>query len=118
MPQPLFLLRRQVWIAKHVDDATPLYHTIGAHHLRHRLYGGHLHDGNTGLFQFGRDRSAAASRGASGGGEDHRIDAILLQLGGDLPPQAPAVGQRIGQPRGGDELVVQLANHAAFLQIA
>jgi hypothetical protein len=33
-----------------------------------------LHSGNTGLFQFGRDRSAAASAGPSGGRKDDRIN--------------------------------------------
>jgi hypothetical protein len=61
-----------------MDNPTALDHTVRAHHLRHRKHGGDLHDWNAGLFEFGRDRSAAASGSTSGGGEDHRIDARLL----------------------------------------
>jgi hypothetical protein len=61
-----------------MDNTTPLDYTVRAHHFRHRKHGGHLHDWNTRLFELGRDRSAAASGRPSRGGEDHRIDALLL----------------------------------------
>jgi hypothetical protein len=95
LPQLFFLLRRQVWIAADMHNTAPLDHTVRAHHLRHRKHGGHLHDWNARFFELGRDRSAAASGGPSRGGEDHRIDALLLQLLSDLMTQATAIGQRV-----------------------
>jgi hypothetical protein len=61
-----------------MDNATPLDHTVRAHHLRHWEYGSDLHDWDAGLFEFGRDRSTAASGSASSGGENHGVDARLL----------------------------------------
>jgi hypothetical protein len=61
-----------------MDNPTSLDYTVRAHHLCHRKHRGYLHDWNPRLFELGRDRSAAASGRPSRGGEDHRIDALLL----------------------------------------
>jgi hypothetical protein len=61
-----------------MHNAAALDHTVGADHLRHRQHGRHLHHGNAGLFEFGRNRSTAASGRPSRGGEDDRIDAFGL----------------------------------------
>ena len=78
LPQRFFLRWRQGWVAQDMDNTATLDDTVRADHLRHGQHRGDLHDGNTGLFEFGGDRSTAASGRPSGGGEDHRIDALLL----------------------------------------
>ena len=55
-----------------MDDAAPLYHAVGADHFGHRHDRRDLGHGNTRFFEFGRDRSAAASGRASSGGENDR----------------------------------------------
>jgi len=78
LPQRFFLCGREVWIAQDMDNTAALDDTVRADHLRHGHHGGDLHDGDTGLLEFGRDRSAAASGRASRGSKDDRIDPLVL----------------------------------------
>ena len=57
-----------------MHDAGAQYHAIGTDHLGDRFRGGDLHDGNTGFFEFGGDRSAAARARPSRRCENDRID--------------------------------------------
>jgi hypothetical protein len=99
VPQLPFFFLGQVGIAKDVHNATTLHNAVRADHLGHWHDGGNLYDGNTGLFEFGRDRSTAARAGASRGGQNHGLYPFGLELLGDLPPQTAAIGDRVGEPR-------------------
>lgn len=96
MPQGFFLRWGQIRIAQHMDNTTALDDTVRANHLCYGHHRGDLHDGDTGLLEFGRDRSAAASGRASRGGQNDRINPLLLELLSDLTPQPTTVGKRIG----------------------
>jgi hypothetical protein len=61
-----------------MDDAGAQDDTVGADHLGDRLCGGNLHHRDAGFFQFGRDRSAAASAGASRRRKDDGVDPVLF----------------------------------------
>lgn len=80
-----------------MDNAAALNHAVRTHHLRYRDDRGDLGDRNAGLFEFGCNRSTAASGRASRGGEDDRIDPLRFELRGDFPTQSAAIGQRISQ---------------------
>ena len=67
-----------------MDNATSLYDTIGADHFGHWHNGGHLGHGNARFFEFGRDRSTAASGSASSRGEDDRRNPFGLEFLRDL----------------------------------
>jgi hypothetical protein len=95
LPQRLFLRRREVWIAQDMDNTATLDDTVRADHLRHGHHRSDLHDRNTGLLEFGRNRSAAASGRPSRGGQDDRIDPLCLELLRDLATKPTAVSQRI-----------------------
>ena len=84
-PQLFFLRGRQFGIAGDMDDAGAQDDTVGADHLGDRLRGGNLHYRDAGFFQLGRDRSAAASAGASRGRQDNGVDAVPFNFFGDLP---------------------------------
>lgn len=114
LPQRLLFHRRKGRIAQDMDNTAPLNDTVRADHLCHRQYRSDLHDGDTGLLELGGDRSTAASRRPSRGGQDDGIHPLVLELLRDLTPQPPTVSQRIGQARGGDKTIVQLANHSGF----
>ena len=58
-----------------MDYAVTLDYAVGPYHAGYRGDGGDLGYGDASLFEFGCDRSAAASGGPSSGGEHHRIDA-------------------------------------------
>jgi hypothetical protein len=64
--QFLFVVGWQLGVAGDVNDAGAQNYPVGADHLGDRQGGSNLHYGNAGFLQFGRDRSAAASAGASG----------------------------------------------------
>jgi hypothetical protein len=117
VPQLLFFLLGQISIAKDVHNTTPLHNAVRADHLGHWHDRGDLDDGYTGLFEFGRDRSTAASAGASRGGQNHSLDSLGLELLGDLPSQTATIGDRVGEPRRGHETVVQLAHHPGFFEL-
>jgi hypothetical protein len=92
----LFLLRRNPGIAHHVNDGVAENQAIGTHHLGDGQRRGDLYRWNTCFFQLSRDRSAAASAGSSGGGQDHGVDTALLRLLGHLTAHAACVRERIG----------------------
>ena len=98
MPQLSFFLLRQVGIAQDVHNATALHNAVRADHFSYWHDRGDLHDGNTGLFEFGRDRSTAARTGASRGGQNDGLHPVGLELLGNLPPQTAAIGERVGEP--------------------
>ena len=64
-PQFFFLCRRQLGVAGDMHDAGAEDDAVGADHFGDGFGGGDLHHGNAGFFEFGRDRSAAASAGSS-----------------------------------------------------
>lgn len=74
-----------------MDNATALDHAVGAHHLGHRLYGGDLRNGNTGFFEFRRNRSTAACGRPSRRGENDRLYPIRLQLRRDFATESATV---------------------------
>src|SRR6185295_17220297 len=94
------------------------YHAIGTDHLGDRFRGGDLHDGNTGFFEFGGDRSAAARAGPSRGRQDNSVNSLLFDLGGHFPAESARVGKWIGSAAGGKKLIVELADHAASFHFA
>lgn len=96
LPERFFLRRREVGISQDMHNTAALDDTVRADHLRHRHHGGDLHDGDTSLFELGRDRSTAARGRPSRGSQDDRIDPLCLELLRDLATKPPAVGQRIG----------------------
>src|SRR5262245_29664788 len=100
-----------------MDDTTTLDNAVRADHLRHWHDRGDLDDGYTYLFEFGRDRSTAASAGASRGGQNHGLHSLGLELLGNLPSQAAAIGERVGEPRRRDKTVVQLAHRPGFFEL-
>lgn len=80
-----------------MHNATALDNAIGADHLGDRHDGGHLHNGNTGFFEFGGDRSTAACGRPSRRGEDDGINPLGLKFLSDFASKATAVGQWIDQ---------------------
>ena len=84
LPQRLFFHRWEGWIAQDMDNAATLNHTVRANHLCHGQYRSDLHDGDTGLLEFGGDRSTAASGRSSRGGQDDRIHPLILEFLRDL----------------------------------
>ena len=113
-PHFLFFLRRHFGIADDVDDAVAEHGSVGADHLGDGQGGGDLHGWNTGFFQFGGDRSAAASAGPSRRRKNDSVDAQPFGFLGHLAPHAPRIRQRIGQARSGEKLVTQFADGAFF----
>lgn len=95
--QPFFFLLGQLGGTKHVHDTAPLHDAVRADHFCDWHNRGHLHDGDTGPFEFGGDRSTAARAGPSGGGEDHGIHPVGFELLGNLAAQAAAVGERVSE---------------------
>lgn len=63
-----------------MNDAGAEYDAVGTDHFGDGQCGRDLHDGNAGFLQLGCDRSAAAGAGASGRGEDHRVDTLQSGL--------------------------------------
>ena len=84
-PQLFFVRGRQFSIAGDVHDARAQDDAVGTHHLGDRLRGGNLHYRDARFFQLGRDRSAAASAGASRGRQDNGVDPVPFYFFGDLP---------------------------------
>jgi hypothetical protein len=74
-----------------VDDAGALHDAISADHFGDRPRGGDLHDGDAGFFQFGCDRSAAASASPSRRGQNHRVDAFPFNFFGHLAAKPAGV---------------------------
>ncbi len=97
LPQSFLFLWGQIRVAQDMDNAASLHHAVGAHHLGHWHDGGHLGHGNTGFFEFRRDRSTAASRSASRGGKNDRCHPLCFEFLGNFSSQPPAVGQGIHQ---------------------
>ncbi len=97
MPQRFLFLGWEIRISQDMDDTATLDDPVRTDHFGHRKHGGHLHDGNTGFFELGRDRSTAASGRASRGGENDRIDPLGFELLRDFMSQPATVGQGIGQ---------------------
>jgi hypothetical protein len=83
--QFFFFCERQFRIAGNMHDAGAEDNAIGTDHLGDRLRGGNLHYRDARFFQLGRDRSAAASAGASRGRQDNGVDAVPFYFFGDLP---------------------------------
>lgn len=94
----LFVFRRHLSVADHMDDPIAEYQPIGTDHFCHRQGRGDLHRGDAGFFQLRGDRSAAARAGPSRGSENDRVDTQLFGLSRDLASHTPGVRQRIGQP--------------------
>ena len=94
--QLFFLLRRHLGVADDVDDTVTEYDPVGADHFGDRQRCGDLHGGDAGFFQFGCNRSAAASARTSRRCKNDRVDAQPFCFLGHLPPHAPGIGQRIG----------------------
>jgi hypothetical protein len=94
--QFFFLFRRDVGVADDVNDAVPSYSAVGAYHLCNRESGRDLNCRDTGLFEFGCDRSAAARARPSGGCKDNSVDAQLFDSFRHLAAHAPGIGKRIG----------------------
>ena len=117
VPQLLFFLLRQIGITENVHNTAALHNAVRADHFSYWHDRGDLDDGNTGLFEFGRDRSTAACAGASRGGQNHGLHPVGLELLGNLPPQTAAIGDRVGEPRRGHKTVMQLAHHAGFFEL-
>ncbi len=90
-PQLFFLRGRQFSIAGDVHDARAQDDAVGTDHFGDRLRGGNLYHRDAGFFQFGRDRSAAASAGSSRRGENDRIDAVPFGLFRYLSAEAACV---------------------------
>ena len=80
--QFFFFRERQFRIAGNMHDAEDK--AIGTDHLGDRLRGGNLHYWDARFFQLGRDRSAAASAGASRGRQDNGVDPVPFYFLGDL----------------------------------
>ena len=76
--QFLFFAVWKLCIAQGVNDALPSDDAVGPYGLGHQRHRGDLSDGDARPLHFGRDRSAAASAGASGRGENHGIDSRFL----------------------------------------
>src|SRR5712691_2495587 len=117
-PQTMLLFRARLGRAQRVDDAIALHDAVRADHLGYGSHGAYLRDRKAGLLQLGSYRCAAASARASGAGQDDCVDASLLEVIGDAAAQPAAVVHRVGEPGGGDELVVQLTDAALALQLA
>lgn len=75
-----------------MHDTVTEYEAIDADHFGDGQRGSNLHRGDTGLLQFGGDRSAAARAGSSRRGEDDRIDRQSFCLLRHLPPHPARVG--------------------------
>jgi hypothetical protein len=63
-----------------VDNAMSQDDTVGAHHLGNGQGRCYLNHRDAGLLQLGRDRSSAASAGASGRCEDHGVYPFSFHL--------------------------------------
>ncbi len=74
------LLRRKTSVARDVNDPMSQDDTVGAHHLGNGQGRCYLNHRDAGLLQLGCDRSAAASAGASGRGEDHGVYPFSFHL--------------------------------------
>ena len=96
----LLVFGRNRGIADDVDNAVAEHRPVGADHLGDGQRRSDLHGWDAGFFQFGGDRSAAASAGSSRRRENDRVDAETLGLLGHFASHAPGVRQRIGQTRG------------------
>ena len=114
-PQFFFLISRHLGVADDVDDAVTEHGSIGTDHFGDGQGRGDLHGRDAGFFQFGCDRSAAASAGTSRRRKYDRIDAQTFSLLGHLASHAPRIRQRIGQTGSRKKLIVQLADGALFL---
>ena len=97
LPQRFFFLGGEIRISQDMDNTAALDDPVRTDHFCYGKHGSHLHDGNTSLFELGRDRSTAASRRPSRGGENDRIDPFCLELLCYFTSQPAAVGQGIGQ---------------------
>jgi hypothetical protein len=86
VPQLFFFLLRQIGIAQDVHNTTALHNAVRTDHFSYWHDRGDLHNGNTGFFEFGRDRSTAARAGASRGGQNHGLHPVSLELLGNLTP--------------------------------
>ena len=102
----LLLVGRQAGVSGDVDYSVTKHHPIGADHLGDGQGRGDLDYRDSGLLEFGCDRSAAASAGPSSRREDHRVNALVLDLLDHLLAHAPGVGQRVGEAGCGYKLVV------------
>lgn len=78
-------------IAHDVNDTVTKHQAIGTDHFRHRQSRRDLHRGNSRLFEFRRNRSAAASARPSRGRENNRVYAETLGPFGHLPAHTPGV---------------------------
>jgi hypothetical protein len=99
LPPKLFLIFvRETCVPDHVNDTVPEHQPIGSDHLRNRQRRRDLHGRNARLFQFSRDRSAAARARSSRRCEDYGIDSETFDPLGHFPTHATRIGQRVGQP--------------------
>lgn len=96
MPQRFFLLGGKIRISQDMDDPAALDDSVRTDHFCYGKHGGHLHDGNTSLFELGRDRSTAASGRASRRGENDCLDSLCFEFLRDFTSQPATVGQRVG----------------------
>ena len=117
-PKLLFLLRRQIGIPRWADDAAGSDCTEGADFLGHRNHGADLGDRNLQFFDFFADRCAAASAGASGGGEDHARDAGGFQSLSNVLAYTRGVLDGSVGAAGGMNKFVELADDMIALQFA
>ena len=63
-----------------MNDAVPEHDSVGTDHLCDGQRRGDLHRRDTGFFQFGRDRSAAARAGPSRGSQNNTVNPERLGL--------------------------------------
>jgi hypothetical protein len=61
-----------------MHNAASLDDSVRAHHFGDGHDRGDLGDGNPGFFEFGRDRSTAASGSASRRRQNHRLDSLCF----------------------------------------
>ena len=91
-PAHFFLfLGRNADIAHHLHNAVAEHDPIGPDHFRDGQRRSDLHRRDAGLFQFGRDRSAAARAGSSRGGENDSVDAQTFGFRRHLAPHTAGV---------------------------
>lgn len=83
--------RRELGVARHMDDAGSQNYPVGSHHFSNRQSRGDLHDRDACFLELRRDRSAAASAGSSRRSQDDRVDAIPFDFLCHFPAEAARI---------------------------
>lgn len=95
------LFRALFGIAEGVGNGDRWDDAIGPHGFRDRDDGAGVDDGKAASLHLFDHRCAATSAGASGRGQDDRLNAVGNQFFGDLPAELLGFGDRCGIADGG-----------------